>query len=167
MAYSMDTDSCISALRQFICRRGQVKEIVSDNGTHFIGTERELREALTHLNLSKIQHSIQAEGIKWTFSPPYGPQHGGVWERLIWIIKRILYSITREQTLDDESLQTALCEVEAIMNDRPITVLSQDVKDPEPLTPNHLLQMKQIPTLPPGIFDKSDTYSRRRWRPNT
>lgn len=164
MAYSMDTDSCISALRRFICRRGQVKEIVSDNGTNFVGTERELREALTHLDLSKIQHSMHAEGIKWTFNPPYGAHHGGVWERLIRMIKKNLYSITREQILDDESLQTALCEVEAIMNDRPITVLSQDAKDPEPLTPNHLLQMKRMPTLPPGLFDKSDTYSRRRWK---
>ena len=83
---------------------------------------------------------------------------------LIQIIKKILYSITKEQTLDDESLQTALCEVEAIMNDRPITFLSQDVKDPEPLTPNHLLQMKRLPTLPPGLFNKSYTYSRRRWK---
>lgn len=32
------------------------------------------------------------------------------------------------------------------------------------LTPNHLLQMKRMPTLPPGLFDKSDTYSRRRWK---
>ena len=63
---------------------------------------------------------------------PYGPHHGGVWERLIRIIKKILYSITKEQTLDDESLQTALCEVEAIMNDRPITTVSDDAKDPEP-----------------------------------
>ena len=164
MAYSMDTDSCISVLRRFICRRGQVKEIVSDNGTNFVGTERELREALAHLNLNKIQHSIQADGIKWTFNPPYGSHHGGVWERLIRIIKKILYSITKEQTLDDESLQTALCEVEAIMNDRPITILSEDAKDPEPLTPNHLLQMKRMPTLPPGLFDKGDLFARRRWK---
>ena len=75
-------------------------------------------------------------------------------EPLIRIIKKILYSVTREQTLDDESLQTALCEVEAIMNDRPITFLSQDVKDLEPLTPNHLLQMKRKPTLPPGLRQK-------------
>lgn len=140
-----------------------MKEIVSDKGTNFTGTEWELREALTHLNLSKIQHLIHTKGIKWTFNPPYGPHHGGIWERLIRIIKKILYSITREQILDDESLQTALCEVEAIMTDRPTTVLSQDVKDPEPLTPNHLLQMKRMPTLPPGLFD-SDTYSRRRWK---
>lgn len=141
-----------------------MKEIVSDNGTNFVETERELQEALTHLDLNKIQHLIHTEGIKWTFSPPYGPHHGGVWERHIWIIKKILYSIIKEQTLDDESLQTALCEVEAIMNDRPITDASQDVKDPEPLTPIHRLLMKRMPTLPPGLFDKGDTYSRRRWK---
>ena len=164
MAYTLDTDSCISALRRFICRRGQVKEIVSDNGTNFVGAERELREAFDHLNLTNIQHSVQAEGIKWTFNPPYGPHHGGAWERLIRIIKKILYSITKEQTLDDECLQTALCEVEAIMNDRPITTVSDDVKDPEPLTPNHLLLMKGMPILPPGLFEKHDIYSRRRWK---
>ena len=164
MAYTLDTDSCISALRRFICRRGQVKQIVSDNGTNFVGTERELREAFDHLNLHRLEHSVQAEGIKWTFNPPYGPHHGGVWERLIRTIKKILYSITKEQTLDDECLQTALCEVEAIMNDRPITTVSEDANDPEPLTPNHLLQMKGMPILPPGLFGKHDSYSRRRWK---
>ena len=65
-----------------------------------------------------------------------------------------------KQTLDDESLQTAMCEVKAIINDRPITVLSEEAKDLEPLTPNHLLQMKGMSSLPPGLFEKGDT--RRR-----
>lgn len=161
MAYSLDTDSCISALRRVICRRGQVKEIVSDNGTNFVGTECELREAFAQLNLNKIQRSIHAEGIKWSFNPPYSSHHGGVWERLIRTVKKILYSITKEQTMDDEGLQTALCEVEA--NDRPITVLSDDPKDPEPLTPNHLRQMRGMPTLPPASIaaedgNRSNTY---------
>lgn len=95
MAYSMDTDSCISTLRRFICRRGQVKEITSDNGTNFVGAERELREALAHLNLHKIEDSMGKEGIKWTFNPPYGAYHGGAWERLIRMIKKVLYSIIR------------------------------------------------------------------------
>lgn len=32
VAYSLDTDSCINALRRFICRRGQVSHLRSDNG---------------------------------------------------------------------------------------------------------------------------------------
>lgn len=140
------------------------RAVVSDNGTNFIGTECELWEAFAHLNHDKIQHLIHAEGIKWTFNPPYGPHHGGVWERLIWIIKKVLYSVTKEQIMDDEGLQTALCEVEAVLNDRPITVLSEDAKDPEPLTPNHLLQMKGMPILQPELFEKGDIYCRRRWK---
>lgn len=79
MGYPLNADSCISALGRFIYRRGQVKEIVSNNATNFAGTECELLEALAHLNLNKIQHSIHAEGIKWMFNPTCGSHHGGVW----------------------------------------------------------------------------------------
>ena len=36
-------------------------------------------------------------------------------------------------------LQTLIVEIEAILNDRPLTHLSFDVTDPEPLTPSHLI----------------------------
>jgi hypothetical protein len=69
-----------------------------------------------------------------------------------------------QQVLDDEALHTALCEVEAVLNDRPITPSSGDLNDLEALTPNHLLQLKAKPLLPPGLFTKNDQYARRRWR---
>ncbi len=164
VVFSLDTNSCISALRRFICRRGQVKEIVSDNGTSFIGAERELKRALTELNTSKIQNSMLDAGVKWTFNPPYGSHHGGAWERLIRLIKKTLYSTIRQQTLDDEGLLTVLCEIESILNNRPITMVSEDVKDPEALTPNHLLLLKGKVYLPPGVFNEKDIYVKRRWR---
>ena len=40
------TDSFINALRRFTARRGQVRELRSDNGTDFVGAERELRKAI-------------------------------------------------------------------------------------------------------------------------
>lgn len=46
------------------------------------------------------------------------------------------------------------CEVEAMLNDRPITTLSEDPNDLEALTSNHLLLMKGKPILPPGLFEK-------------
>lgn len=69
-----------------------------------------------------------------------------------------------EQMLNDEGLHTLLCEVEATLNSRPITMTSDHPSDLEPLTPNHLLYMKGKPNLPPGPFDKSDNYTRRRWK---
>ena len=164
VAQSMDTDSCINAFRRFISRRGQVQEIRSDNGTNFIAAEKELKEALKEWNLRKIDHALQQKNVKWTFNPPYGAHFGGVWERLIRLVKKTLLSVTRQQHLDDEGLVTVMCEVEAILNSRPLTTVSDEPNDLEALTPNHLLQLKVKPVLPPGIFYPHDIYARRRWR---
>ena len=42
IAYSLTTDSCILSVRNFIARRGIPQEFFSDNGTNFVGCEREL-----------------------------------------------------------------------------------------------------------------------------
>lgn len=149
-------------MRRFICRRGQVTHLRSDNGTNFVGAERELREALASLNHNRIERVLSKKGIKWSFNPPAGSHHGGAWERMIRMIKRILSSVLRKQSLDDEGFHTVLCEAEAMLNDRPITKLSQDPNDLEALTPNHLLLLKGKPILPPGLFNKDEAYARRR-----
>ena len=69
----------------------------------------------------------------------------------------------KEQTLG-KNVQTLMCEVETIVNSRPITKVSSDPNDLEALTPNHLLLLKTKPNLPPGLFNKEDLYVRRRWR---
>ena len=98
------------------------------------------------------------------FNPPTGSHHGGVWERMIKSVRKILNVTLRLQKLDEESLHTLLCEAEAIINSRPITMATSDPNDLEELTPNHLLLLKTKPSLPPGLFDSQDLYSRRRWK---
>ena len=129
-----------------------------------MSSNRELKEALRELNQGKTQKALLQEEIKWTFNPPHGAHDGGVWERLIQQVKRALYSVLKQQTLDDETLQTAMCEAEAILNDRPITPSSDDPNDIEAPTPNHILQLKGKPIMPPGLFRKEDSYTRKRWR---
>eukprot|EP00057_Strongylocentrotus_purpuratus_P027891 XP_011682365.1 PREDICTED: uncharacterized protein LOC105446797 [Strongylocentrotus purpuratus] len=93
---------------------------------------------------------------------------GGVWERQIRSIRRVLETLLYEagQQLDDESLRTLMNEAAAIVNSRPLTVDNlNDPTHPEPLTPNHLLTMKTNVLLPPpGHFQREDLYSRKRWR---
>ena len=69
-----------------------------------------------------------------------------------------------KSNLTDESLITLMCEVEAIINSRLLTTVSNDPGDLKPLTPNHLLLMKTNSSLPPGVFDPTDVYSRKQWR---
>ncbi|TWW59875.1 hypothetical protein D4764_06G0014050 [Takifugu flavidus] len=114
--------------------------------------------------MDQIESSLVQKGVKWTFNPPAGAHHGGIWERIIRMVKRVLSSITNQQSLDDQGLVTVMCEVESILNSRPLTTVSSDPNDLEPLTPNHLLQLKVQSLLPPGIFKQEDVYARRRWR---
>lgn len=164
MAHALDTDSCINALRRFISRRGQVTHIRSDNGTNLVGAKKELQNAIVSWNSEKIHNTMLQKGIQWSFNPPAASHHGGVWERLIRMVRQVILSTIKEQTLDDECLQTLFCEIEAILNSRPITTVSDDKSDLEALTPNHILLLKCHPTLPPGLFEQSDMYTRRRWK---
>ena len=57
-----------------------------------------------------------------------------------------------------------MCEVEAVINGRPIRKVSEDSRDLEALSPNRLLLLRQGAVLPLGLFQREDNYSRRRWR---
>ncbi|XDV29327.1 hypothetical protein PO909_032464 [Leuciscus waleckii] len=92
IANSLDTDSCINAIRRFISRRGQVRQIRSDNGTNLTSADRELKNDIKEWNQSnKLQVALQQKGIEWTYNPPASSHFGGVWERLIKQVKLILY----------------------------------------------------------------------------
>ena len=66
--------------------------------------------------------------------------------------------------LDDENLRTLFCEVEAILNGRPITAVAEDINDVNVLTPNDIFLLRNGNILPPGTFVKTDSYAKRRWR---
>lgn len=70
VADSLDTSSCINALRRFISRRGQVTIMRSDNGTNFVGAEKELREAIRNLNQSHVEKAMQKKGHNLDFQQP-------------------------------------------------------------------------------------------------
>lgn len=163
IAHSLDTDSFINAMRRFIARRGQPQEIRSDNGSNFVGGEKELREAVSLWNHRQILEFLLQKSAKWIFNPPAGSHHGGVWERCIRTVRKVLTALLKEQTLTDEGLLTLMCEVESIVNGRPTTKISDDPRDCEALTPNHLLLLRSGPVLPPAALVKEDQYS-SRWR---
>jgi hypothetical protein len=166
LASTLDTDSCINAIRRFLARRGPVKVLWSDNGTNLVGSERELRQEIDKWNHSKIHSTLLQKGIEWRFNPPSGSHFGGIWERMIRSIRKVLFGLLQQQStrLDDEALYTLFCEAESILNCRPITTNSNEPGDCEALTPNHLLLLRPGPKLPCGIFTKNDNYSKRRWR---
>ena len=163
IAFTLDTDSFLHALDRFIARRGEPKEIWSDNGTNFVGACKELRKSVQEWNQTRISAHLLKKEVDWHFNPPAASHMGGVWERQIRTIRRVLMGVISQQVLDDEALMTLLTVVEGIINNRPITRLSDDPRDTAPLTPNHLLMLHSGPSLPPGTFVDQDRF-KRRWK---
>ena len=97
------------------------------------------------------------------FNPSSASHHEGAWERCIRTVTKVLSAVVKQQTLTDEGLMTSFCEVEAIVNRRPITKSSDDPNDSEALTTNHLLLLIAGPRLPPGAFFQLNCYARKRW----
>ena len=83
---------------------------------------------------------------------------------MIRSIRKVLDGVLTQQTLTDESLRTFLCEIESVLNSRPLTVVSQDHRDPQPLCPNDLLLLGGTAPIPAGVFGAEYLYAKRRWR---
>ena len=80
---SLDTDSFLNAYRRFVCRRGPVRQLRSDQGTNFIGAMNELQQAVTELNHERIREELLSNNCDWVeFKPkrttckPYGRSVG-------------------------------------------------------------------------------------------
>ena len=161
---SMDTSSCVMGVEWFVPRQGTPAVIWSDNGTNFIGAEKELRECMKKWNTLNIAAELAYKGIKWRFTPPSTPHQGGIWERLVRSFKRVLYTILGTRRLTDEVLNNTFCLVEYALNSRPLTPVSADPNDLGAITLNHFLLGNQETGIPSifGVdeFDHRKPYAR-------
>ena len=106
MAYDLSTDSFLSCFSRFTARRGQPKEVMSDNGTNFVGGEKILRDELRKIDQKRVNSTLTQRGITWKFIAARSPHWGGVWERLVQSTKKVLYPLLQGQTLTNELFQT-------------------------------------------------------------
>ncbi|XP_011884045.1 PREDICTED: uncharacterized protein LOC105571183, partial [Vollenhovia emeryi] len=139
----LSSESFMGALKRFIARRGKVACMHSDNGTNFVGAARELNELHDFFIKEQIQHKINEffveHRIEWRNIPPNAPHFGGLWEAAIKSAKYHMKRIIGDAALNYDEMTTVLAEIEAILNSRPISQLSNDPNDLRPLTPGHFL----------------------------
>lgn len=167
LANSLSTDSAIMAIQRMSARRGQPVYMYSDNGTNFHGSERELKDALQSISQDpRMRDFICTNHTTWKFNTPVAPHMGGAWERLVRSVKRALTATLRERFPKEETLLTALAEAEFTINSRPLTHLSVDPRDEEPLTPNHFLlgSAGHRPHLSLYTAKEEEVCLRKQWR---
>lgn len=115
----MSADSFIAALRRTVARRGQIKNMFSDNGTNFVGANRILQE-LSQSEKEAFEQMLAEElakrEITWHFSPPGSPHFNGLVEAAVKTTKTHLIKAIGTAKLTFEEMTTVLAQVEAAVN---------------------------------------------------
>lgn len=164
----LTSDTFIGAFKRFISRRGKPAYMYSDNGTTFVGAQKQLKELYDFYNTQQVQSEIERffcdQAISWNFDPPNAPHFGGLWEAAVKSAKYHMARIIGKAHLTFEEMQTVLGEIEATLNSRPITALSADPNDLVHLTPGHFLVGGALNSFP--CNDISDVSENRltRWQ---
>lgn len=141
----LSVETFLRAFQRFAARKSLPRLLLSDNASTFESAAEELRKLM---NSKELAETLNTRGVKWNFIPKRAPWYGGFWERMIGMTKSILKKVLGRSFITLEALQTLVVEIEAVLNDRPLTYQSADILDPEPLTPSHLLYGRRITTLP-------------------
>ena len=134
----------LNVLRGFSALYVTPAVILNDNGRNFVGASKclgSLREE------EDVRYHLHQHNIKWKFQTPRSPWKVGHFERLISTVKSCLNVSLQNKALTEEEFRTVVAECQAVVNNRLLTYLSNDVQD-EPLTPSHLLRGTIVETLP-------------------
>ena len=143
--------SFLQALRRFCGRRSCPKMLLSDNATYFTSVAKHLSDIM---NVTDVTNYLSGIKCQWRFIPARAPWFGAIWERCIGIIKMGLRKVLGRALVSYDELLTLITELEAVVNDRPLTYASGALNEPEALTPSQLIYGRQIKSLP--LFTEQD-----------
>ena len=154
----------LSLLQSFLLPRftdlqGPISTIYSDNGTTFQAAAKVLPKLLES---TELKNSLRKKGIDWEFIPPYAPAQGGAWEAMVKQIKHVIANVL-EKSQRRPSFVELLTYVESatkIVNDRPLTPLSDDPRDFTAITPASLLTPYSSPYCVVGSPQDRDNLRR-------
>ena len=113
--------------------RGKVTLFRSGRGTNFIGATEGMKINAINIEDKQIDQFLFNQGNMWKFNPPHASHMGGVWERLIGVVRRVLnvmLSNVSGRYLTHEVFVTFMAEVMAIVNARPLPAVSNDPEMP-------------------------------------
>jgi hypothetical protein len=104
---------------------------------------------------NEVSEHFTRQRIRWTFNLERAPWWGGFFERMVKSVKRCLKKTLGNSSLTFDELLMALVEIEAVLNSRPLSLMSSsDIQ--EPLTPSHLMMGHRLLSIP--TYDFSDEH---------
>lgn len=146
----------LSCFQRFMARKSTPQLLVSDNASYFQSSSKQLQELARQ---SSVSEYLAEFNINWKFIPQRAPWWGAFWERMIGVTKRMLQKVVGRQLLTSQELYTTLTQIEAGINDRPLTSATVTTgNDPCPITPSHLIYGRRLTSIPVYNPENEDDY---------
>uniref|UniRef100_A0A914USC2 Integrase catalytic domain-containing protein n=1 Tax=Plectus sambesii TaxID=2011161 RepID=A0A914USC2_9BILA len=153
----LTAEAFINAFRKFIARRGRPDVIISDNAKQFVLANKALKMVWSAVECGpNVITYFAQEGITWLFTPELAPWHGGMYERMVAMVKKAYKAAVGRQVLTLDQFATLLTEIEAVVNCRPLTYIGGDVTAESILRPVDFLLPRNQPGLPPLQAEKEE-----------
>ncbi|GFV17174.1 integrase catalytic domain-containing protein [Trichonephila clavipes] len=132
--------------------------------TNFKGARNILMNGTKFASPTEFSYSARKRESNGTTFHPLLPIFSGLWEANIKSMKRILLRVAKSAIMNFEELTTLMAQIEAVLNSRPLSPLSSDPNDLNPLTPGHFLTNCAISSFPEP-YTASDSLSyHSRWK---
>ena len=148
---SLDLNEFLLAFSRFTNLRGAVDTVYSDNGSTFRAAADRLSSSL---GSTEFCNSLRRRNINWVKIPPYSSSQGGSWESMVKLFKDA-FNCVLDQSRRKPSLiemQTFTSDAMHIVNDRPLTSLSDKPNDLAVITPSSFLGQGLAPNTPLSAF---------------
>ena len=153
----MTAEEFLLCLRRFIASHGKPQKLISDNASQFKLAKSTLDKIWRDVITDEDVRSYTAnQGIDWVFITEFAPWMGGYYERLVGLVKRSLRKCIGRASLTTIQLQTFLKEVEAIINNRPLVHVYDDINSDITLTPSHFLSLNPKTGIPESEVEVDD-----------
>ena len=157
----MTCEEFLSSFKRFIAARGRPSKIISDNGSTFIAASKWIKEVRKS---EKVQEYLAQQGIFWQFNLSRASWWGGMFERMVSIVKGAIYKVIAAAKLTFKELQEVILDIQIVLNNRPLTYCEDDVEMPI-LTPNMLIfgKANYLPDEEPSDIQDRDLRKRAKY----
>ena len=142
--------------------------ITCDNGRNFVGAANELQKIKRFLQNTiddtYLKRLFVQNHIKFRFCPPRAPHRNGLSEAVVKSAKRCIVKVIGDTHLTLEEMLTLIVKIEATVNSRPLTPMSDDPNDLNCLTPGHFLVGDHLMSTNELYVSQIQTTRLSRWQ---